>query len=261
MTSRILRTAIVTAMAVGALSGVGQAQSAASGPADLADWAGLYVRARGDDVEGLRPQLSIEALRQLAIDHLKPWAFAKMEATDFVANDAGQICLPTGPFKYWFAVGNFLILPGPDKIVMPYLNIPPAGVRRVYMNRDHPRNLRPTWNGDSVGHWEGDTLVVHTRGFNDKSWLVKVEPHTEELEMVERYRRVKGGSVLEVDVTMMDREALSAAFNFVLYFKKGDIKSRPIGQLVNVCNEDPELWRMFMDAHLQPLLERSREVK
>ena len=59
----------------------------------------------------------------------------------------------------------------------------------------------------------------------------------------------------------MDREALTSAFNFVLYFKKGDLNDRPNGQLVNVCNEDPELWRGFMDAHLQPLLERSREVK
>jgi len=261
VTSRLLRTAILTAMAVSALSGVGQAQSAASGPADLPEWAGYYVRALGADLDGLRPPLTIEALRQLAIDHLKPWAFAKMEATDFVANDAGQICLPTGPFKYWFAVGQFLFLPGPEKIVMPYLNVPPAGVRRVYLNREHPRNLRPTWNGDSVGHWDGETLVVDTTGFNDKSWLVKVEPHTEELRMIERYRRVKGGSILEVDITLMDREALTSAFNFVLYCKKGNLKDRPNGQLVNVCNEDPELWRGFMDAHLQPLLERSREVR
>ena len=115
--------------------------------------------------------------------------------------------------------------------------------------------------GWSIGRWEGDTLVVDTVGFNDKSWLVKVEPHTEELHMIERYRRVKGGSILEVDITLMDREALTSAFNFVLYFKKGDLKGRRNGELVNVCNEDPELWRGFMDARLQPLLERSREVK
>ena len=263
MTSRTLRTAVLIAMAMGAMAGAAQGQLADAGPPDLADWAGYYVMARGEEVEGLRPVLTINELRQLAMDHLQPWALLKMESTDFVANDAGQICLPTGPFKYWFAVGRFLFLPGPDKIVMPFLNVPPAGVRRIYMNRGHPRNLRPTWNGDSIGHWEGDTLVVDSVGFNDKSWLVKVEPHTEELHVIERIRRVKGGSLLEFDITFMDREALTSAYNFVLYFRKADLADldRQDGQLVNVCNEDPELWRQIMDMRLQPLLQRSREVR
>lgn len=262
MASITLRAAALLVVALGALSEAAQAQLASAGPADLSDWAGYYVMARGEDLEGLRPVLSIDELRQLAIDHLKPWARLKMDSTDFVANDAGQICLPTGPFKFWFAVGRFLFIPGPDKIVMPFLNVPPAGVRRIYMNRDHPRNLRPTWNGDSVGRWEDDTLIVDSIGFNDKSWLVKVEPHTEELRMVERIRRVDGG-LLEFDITFMDREALTSAFNFVLYFKKADLAeldSRD-GQLVNVCNEDPELWREIMDMRLQPLLERSRQLR
>jgi len=53
---------------------------------------------------------------------------------------------------------------GPQQIVT-------TGVERIYLNRTRHRESTPTWNGDSIGHWEGDTLVVDTIGFNSKSWL------------------------------------------------------------------------------------------
>src|SRR5208282_6078287 len=106
-------------------------------------------------------------------DHLQPWAKAKMLATDGVADDTGAACQPSGIFRFPPNAGRFLWLPTTDKILIVYgmqaLNT--AGVQRVYLNRQHPKNLPPAWNGDSIGHWEGDRLVVDTIGFNDKSWL------------------------------------------------------------------------------------------
>jgi hypothetical protein len=62
----------------------------------------------------------------------------------------------------------------------------------------------PTWMGYSVGHWDGDTLVVESFGFNDRTWLDHDgHPHTEALRMTERYRRRNFGS-LEIEVTLSD---------------------------------------------------------
>ena len=60
------------------------------------------------------------------------------------------------------------------------------------MNRPHPKHPLPRWNGDSVGHGEGDTLVVDTIGFNDKSWLsAEMTRHAEETHLIERIRPIE----------------------------------------------------------------------
>lgn len=59
----------------------------------------------------------------------------------------------------------------------------------VYLNRDHPRTPEPTWFGDSVGKWDGDSLVVDTIGFNGKTRLDTIgHPHSEQLHVIERYQ-------------------------------------------------------------------------
>ena len=78
-------------------------------------------------------------------------------------------------------------------------------VRHIYIDgRPHPEDPDPTWMGNSVGHWEGDTLVVDGIGFNDKSWIDRVgHPHSEKLHTVERFRRVSP-STIEMDFTLED---------------------------------------------------------
>ena len=81
-------------------------------------------------------------------------------------------------------------------------------VRQIWMDgRELPEDPAPTWMGYSVGRWEGDTLVVDTVGFNDKTWLDQVaHPHTEKLHLEDRWRRVEP-EVLEVEFTFEDPEA------------------------------------------------------
>jgi hypothetical protein len=63
-----------------------------------------------------------------------------------------------------------------------------------------------TWNGDSVGRWEGDTLVVDVIGFNDKSWLDSSGyPHGEQLHLIERFRKTNP-TTLHYEVTIEDSE-------------------------------------------------------
>jgi len=57
--------------------------------------------------------------------------------------------------------------------------------------RPLPRDPNPAWMGYSVGHWDGDTLVVETTGFNNRTWLdIAGHPHSEQLRVTERFRRI-----------------------------------------------------------------------
>jgi hypothetical protein len=81
--------------------------------------------------------------------------------------------------------------------------------RNIFLNSKHPDDPDPSYMGHSVGHWEGDTLVVDTIGLNDKTTLDMVgTPHTEALHVVERYRRIAQDR-LEVRVTIEDKGTFS----------------------------------------------------
>lgn len=73
----------------------------------------------------------------------------------------------------------------------------------------HPDDLDPTYMGDSVAHWEGDTLAVDVTGFNDKTWLDgRGHFHSEQLHVVERYRRTPEDTIA-LDVTMEDPKVMT----------------------------------------------------
>jgi len=219
------------------------------------DWTGFYSLARGKDLGSFKP-VNLN-LHEVIVAHLQPWARAKMEATDGVADDPGGTCQPDGIFRYPSFAGSFLWLPLTDKILIVYNEINTAGVERVYLNRQHPKNLLPTWNGDSIGHWEGDTLVVDTIGFNDKSWLQPgMEPHSEEAHLIQRIRQVGNGAFIEITNVVEDRQALTSAYTYSRYYKRtGESLAE------NVCAEDPQVWKDFRRKALQPHLEHSREVR
>jgi hypothetical protein len=78
-----------------------------------------------------------------------------------------------------------------------------VAAHQIYLDgRGHPHDPDPTWQGHSIGKWDGDTLVIDTVGFNDKSWLI-LAPHTEMLHITERLRRPDLGH-LEVEITYDD---------------------------------------------------------
>jgi hypothetical protein len=105
--------------------------------------------------------------------------------------DAGPSadCHPPGVPQGMFAPYQWQIVQGIDQVVVLYEY---PGAFRVIPTHGGPHEpeLDPTWYGDSIGHWEGDTLVVDTVGFNDKTELPGGYRHTEDLHVVERFRRV-----------------------------------------------------------------------
>ena len=123
-------------------------------------------------------------------------------------NDPVFKCFPPGvPRIYLVRVGQPLeIMQIPGRVIMffEYDHF----VRQIFTDgRQHPKDLIPSWMGDSIGTWEGDTLVVDTVGFNDKTWLDgEGHPHSDELHLVERIRRVSHDA-LTIDFTIDDPKA------------------------------------------------------
>ena len=78
--------------------------------------------------------------------------------------------------------------------------------------RKHREEVPPSYRGDSVGHWEGDVFVMETKNFTDDTWMWaegRVSPHSDQLRIVERYRRVNANT-LEIESTVYDPKMLTA---------------------------------------------------
>jgi hypothetical protein len=113
----------------------------------------------------------------------------------------GTDCKPLGVPQSFVTPYPFQIVQTPKLILMIFEY--PNAIRWIPTDgRAHPVDPDPSWMGDSVAHWEGDTLVVDSVGFNDKT-EVSGYMHTEDLHVVERYRRLENGS-LEYNVTVED---------------------------------------------------------
>jgi hypothetical protein len=113
----------------------------------------------------------------------------------------GPDCKPLGVPQSFVTPYPFQIVQTPKLILMIFEY--PNSIRWIPTDgRAHPVDPDPSWMGDSVAHWEGDTLVVDSVGFNDKT-EISGYMHTEDLHVVERYRRLENGS-LEYNVTVED---------------------------------------------------------
>jgi hypothetical protein len=91
----------------------------------------------------------------------------------------------------------------------------PAAHQVFLDGRPHPGDPEPTWKGHSIGKWDGDTLVIDTVGFNDKSWLFLMVPHTERLHVTQRLRRPDLGH-LEIQTTYEDPETFKTPSKFTV---------------------------------------------
>jgi len=134
-----------------------------------------------------------------------PWveALLKERAANNSKDAPGAHCLPRGIIAAG-ALFPYKLVQTRTLLVMLFEDDIPSH-RQVFLDgRGHPQDPNPSWMGHSVGHWEGDTLVVDTVGFNDKSWLdPQGHPHTEQMRVIERMRRPDLGH-LEIEITIDD---------------------------------------------------------
>jgi len=118
-------------------------------------------------------------------------------------DDPQSRCLPPGIPRMMFTPHPIDILQMRDRIVIIYET--QNMWRIIWMDgRQHPKDPNPTYLGDSVGHWDGDTLVVDIVGFNDVSWFdIQGHPHGEKLHIVEKFTR-PNFNTLHYEVTIED---------------------------------------------------------
>jgi len=124
-------------------------------------------------------------------------------------------CWPMGvPAFLLYPAQPLYVVQGPKEVLL--IAQMDNQVRHVYLNTPHSKRVKPSWYGESVGHYEGDTLVVDTIGMNDQTWIDNYRtPHSERLRVTERFHIVEGGKTLQVDVHVEDPGAFTTPWNTV----------------------------------------------
>jgi hypothetical protein len=150
---------------------------------------------------------------------LKPWAVAQMrKANEEVL--AGKVpyvprerCWPAGvPAFVLEPPFNITVFVETPKEIL-FIHQQDQQFRHIYMNVPHSKNPKPSWTGESVGHYEGDELVVDTIGLNEKTFVDNYRtPHTAQMHVVERFKLLDGGKVLQDTITVEDPGAFTMAW-------------------------------------------------
>jgi hypothetical protein len=157
----------------------------------------------------LEPKQGVDLRKAIQQAGIQPWAQARFERYEFELgrDDPGVHCLPLGPRAtqtYGFA-GKFVHTPGLLIVLFEDLTY-----RQIFLDgRALPADPNPNWMGYSVGRWEGNSLVVSSIGFNDRSLMdLFGYPHTESLRITERFTRRDFGH-MDVEVTLDDPKTLN----------------------------------------------------
>jgi len=189
------------------------------------------------DLTGVWQRLSTHG-RDIAADlkpgEVQPWAEALVQRRleDLGTDHMSHLCLPWGP-NYSTSQRRAKVVQTPGLILILDEDLT---YRQIYLDgRQLETNPNPSWMGYSVGRWEGDTLVVESFGFNDRTWLDSSgHPHSEALRTTERYRRRDFGH-LDIEVTLSDPAVYARPWTVAL---RAELTA-DTELLEYVCNESP----------------------
>jgi hypothetical protein len=162
------------------------------------------------------PRTTLQAPIHIDAVPLQDWARALVDYrhSDFLKDEPYTRCKPSPGPRLWTTAYGFEILDMPElKRIYILNNGGPHSFHTIYTDgRTHPAasDLVPSYYGHSVGHWEGDTLVIDTVGFNERVWMNRdALPHTDRLHLIERVTRVDFNT-LKYEVTIDDPGAYTA---------------------------------------------------
>ena len=94
-------------------------------------------------------------------------------------------------------------------------------VRHVYMDVPHSAGAKPSWYGESVGHYEGDTLVIDTIGQSTRTFVDNFRtPHSEKLHVIERWRMIDNGKQIQVQITVEDPDTFNQPWQVTKLFQR-----------------------------------------
>jgi hypothetical protein len=177
---------------------------------------------------------------------LQPWVVEKMRKSneEVLAGKVGftarSRCWPHGvPGFLLYPVHPIFFIQTPTRVVMTWGQ--DFQLRHVYLDVPHTVDPKPSWYGESVGHYEnGDTLVVDTIGLNDRTYVDNYRtPHTTRLHVVERFKLLEGGQSMVVNVRVEDPGAFAMPWSAVQRYRVDHRPSEvPLHEMV--CAENHE---------------------
>ena len=162
-------------------------------------------------------------------DYLQPWAAAEHKRWMHMNDEMGVMqkavqnrCLPhnmPGERQESRLAFNMIAVPSVWMMTGRGFNH-----RFIRIGGEHPKDLKPSWLGDSVGHWEGDTLVVDTIGFNNQGMLEDGVRHTAQLHMTARYRlfELEGKRAIQALYTYDDPGSTTRTLRFARVHVEGN---------------------------------------
>lgn len=240
------------AVAMAALLGVTWPQQAAAQSPELAHGADLSGVWTNTNPQGLGPW----TIYSFSEDPppLTEWGRERFEASKpqrgprgvpvAETDDLVYQCFPPGTPRIYIHPFPMEIIQTPGRVLMlfEYDHL----VRQIHTDgRGHRTDLAPSWMGDSTGHWEGETLVVETVNFNDKTWIDRRGvPHSEEMRLLERIM-VNGDGNLQIDMRIEDPVALREPWIAQRFYRKTDWMIQELMCMDNVT------YRPFEDSVLE----------
>jgi len=201
---------------------------------------------------------------------LQPWAKEYLRKhNEIVRSGKGGLtpqaaCWPVGvPGFVLHGVHPLFFVQGPKEVLMIWEA--DHQVRHVYLTDKHSPNVKPSWYGESIGHYEGDTLVVDTIGLNAKTFIDRYEtPHTEQLHVIERFRVVEGGKFVDASIHVEDPGAFTTPWDATNRWRRvepgvaendvpltelsNSVQAGPLQE--NACAENPVVY--FRDGNQVP---------
>jgi hypothetical protein len=247
----------------------------ASGPGpitNLSRWAGQGPAGPGGSLALPAGKVGISNYDQLVGDYnspiLQPWASevvkkaGEMSIAGVTVPNPSNQCQPS-PMPFIYKLQNMQLMQQPDRVTILYAGYNNE-VRRVRLNEPHRSPLKPSWYGDSVGHYEGDTLVIDTVGVKTDRKYAMIDlfgtPYTDKLHIVERYRlrdyddvkdalernnkenwlfqgdvwsRHRGSKFLQLHLTIEDEGVFTMPWTATITYAPG-----PSGIMEGVCSEN-----------------------
>ena len=214
-----------------------------SGPGPvLQDSTRPYVTNDEFRVTGRQPT---QQLADLSAPILKPWAREVVRKRNELVlaskpvNPPHASCWPVG-------VPGFLLRPMTQamyfvqtpKVVVMILSSKQE-VRHIYLTDKHSANVKPSWYGESIGRYEGGTLVVDTIGIDERTWVDGFgTPHTKDLHVIERFRLIEDGTVLEANVRVEDPGAFTMPWTGIQRFRQYEaaVRQMPIERIAQLAS-------------------------
>jgi len=215
----------------------------ASGPGPVVqDPAHPYVSNDDFRVTGRQPT---QRMADLNNPILQPWARDILRKNNQIALSGKRVpsatasCWPKGPTYFLLSpmTQPMYFVQGSKEVVMILTSF--NDVRRIHLTDKHTPNVKPSWYGESIGHYEGDTLVVDTIGIDERTAVDGFgTPHTKQLHLVERFRLIEKGDILEVSVRVEDPGAFTTPWNATQRYRQYEaaVRQVPVENLAQLAS-------------------------